>query len=80
MGRNPHLFYNNKLFVMFGTITLKGVQNKNKFVDEIGREWHLINNWVDADHEVEKFILIRKFNDTSWFVIRELNLNRRRKN
>lgn len=80
MGRNPHLFYNNKLFVMFGTITLKGVQNKNKFVDEIGREWHLINNWVDADHEVEKFILIRKFNDTAWFVIRELNLNRRRKN
>ena len=80
MGRNPHLFYNNKLFVMFGTITLKGVQNKNKFVDEIGREWHLINNWVDADHEVKKFILIRKFNDTSWFVIRELNLNRRRKN
>lgn len=65
---------------MFGTITLKGVQNKNKFVDEIGREWYLINNWVDADHEVEKFILIRKFNDTAWFVIRELNLNRRRKN
>ena len=65
---------------MFGTITLKGVQNKTKFVDEIGREWHLINNWVDADHEVEKFILIRKFNDTAWFVIRELNLNRRRKN
>ena len=65
---------------MFGTITLKGVQNKNKFVDEIGREWHLINIWVDADHEVEKFILIRKFNDTAWFVIRELNLNRRRKN
>lgn len=65
---------------MFGTITLKGVQNKNKFVDEIGREWYLINTWVDADHEVEKFILIRKFNDTAWFVIRELNLNRRRKN
>ena len=65
---------------MFGTITLKGVQNKNKFVDEIGREWHLINTWVDADHEVEKFILVRKFNDTAWFVIRELNLNRRRKN
>lgn len=65
---------------MFGTITLKGVQNKNKFVDEIGREWHLINNWVDADHEVEKFILVRKFNDNAWFVIRELNLNRRRKN
>ena len=65
---------------MVGTITLKGVQNRNKFVDEIGREWHLINNWVDADHEVEKFILIRKFNDTAWFVIRELNLSRRRKN
>ena len=62
---------------MFGTITLKGVQNRNKFVDEIGREWHLINSWSDAD---EKFILIRKFNDTAWFVIRELNLNRRRKN
>ena len=65
---------------MFGTITLKGVQNRNKFVDEIGREWHLINNWVDADYEAEKFILIRKFNDTAWFVICELNLNRRRKN
>lgn len=65
---------------MFGTITLKGVQNKNKFVDEIGREWHLINSWSDADYEVEKFILIRKFNDNAWFVIRELNLNRRRKN
>ena len=65
---------------MFGTITLKGVQNKNKFVDEIGREWHLINSWSDADYEVEKFILVRKFNDKAWFVIRELNLNRRRKN
>lgn len=65
---------------MFGTITLKGVQNKNKFVDEIGREFYFVNNWVDADYDVEKFILIRKFNNETWFVLRDLELNRRKRN
>lgn len=64
---------------MFGTITLKGVQNKNKFVDEIGREWHLINSWVDIDFESERYILIRKFNDSAWYVLRYLELNRHKK-
>jgi hypothetical protein len=64
---------------MFGTITLKGVQNKNKFVDEIVREWHLINSWVDMDFESERYILIRKFNDSAWYVLRYLELNRYKK-
>lgn len=61
---------------MFGIITLKGVQNKNKFVDELGREWHLINNWVDADHNSVRFVQLQKFNDNSWFVLRVLEISR----
>lgn len=62
---------------MFGTLTLKGIQKRNRFVDEIGREYHLINSWTDPNAEVEKFVLLRKFNDEAWYVIRDLELNRR---
>lgn len=61
---------------MFGTITLKGVQNRNKFVDETGREFYIINSWIDANTKVELFVLLRKFNETSWWVLRSVEISR----
>lgn len=61
---------------MFGIITLKGVQNKNKFVDELGREFTIINDWVDANYKAERYVQLRKFNDEAWFVLRVLEVSR----
>ena len=63
---------------MFGTLTLKGIQKRNRFVDEISREYRLINSWTAPNYEVEKFVLLRKFNDEAWYVMRSLELNRRK--
>jgi len=57
---------------VFGTLTLKGVQNKNLFVSENGSEYKLVNSWVTPPNQVEKFVLLRKFNDNSWFVLRDV--------
>lgn len=63
---------------MFGTITLKGHQNKNIFVDEHGRTFRIINMWSDANAEVYKYVQLRKFNDDSWYLLRDLEISRRK--
>ncbi len=63
---------------MFGTLTLKGHQNKNVFVDESGRTFRIINMWSDANAEVYKYVQLRKFNDDSWYLMRDLEISRRK--
>jgi hypothetical protein len=57
---------------MFGTRTLVGIQEKNLFVDESGHEFRLINTWVPPKMQVKKFILIKKYNDNYWYLMRDL--------
>ena len=59
---------------MFGTITLKGVQVKNKFVDETGREFHINNYWTG--NKVYKFVTLTKSYDDTWKMLRQLELSR----
>lgn len=60
---------------MFGTRTVRGIQEKNLFVDESGHEYRLINSWLVPPLRMEKFVLITKFNDEYWWVIRQLVLD-----
>lgn len=62
---------------MFGTITLKGVQRRNLFVAEDGQEYRIINYWVHPKSEVEKYVLLRKFDDKYWRIMREIVICRR---
>lgn len=62
---------------MFGTITLKGVQRRNIFVSETGQEYRIINYWVHPKSEVEKYVLLRKFDDNYWRIMREIVICRR---
>jgi hypothetical protein len=57
---------------MLGTRTLVGTQEKNIFVDESGRKFHIINDWVPPKMRIKKFILIRKYDDNSWYLMRDL--------
>lgn len=59
---------------MFGTLTLHGVQVKNIFVADNGQELHLANSWVPIGTKIEKYILIKKFNDELWYVIRDFTV------
>jgi hypothetical protein len=60
---------------MLGTCTLRGVQQKNLFVDEHGREFKLINTWVPPFMKIERFVLLEKRGDDGWYVLRSINLN-----
>jgi hypothetical protein len=59
---------------MLGTRTLRGVQEKNLFVDESGREYRLVNSWLVPNLKIEKFVLLKKFDDTYWWVVRQLDI------
>lgn len=59
---------------MFGTLTLRGTQLRNIFVAENGSEYKLINSWVVPPTKMEKFVLLRKFDDESWYVLRDIAL------
>jgi hypothetical protein len=59
---------------MLGTRTLRGVQEKNLFVDESGHEYRLVNSWLVSNLKIEKFVLLKKFDDNYWWVIRQLDI------
>lgn len=59
---------------MFGTLTLKGVQEKNIFVDEHGNSYRLINSWICPNIQMKRYVQIRKYNDDYWFLMRTLNI------
>lgn len=59
---------------MFGTLTLKGVQERNIFVDENGRTFHLANSWIIPPLTIKKFVLLKKFDEDSWYCIRDLRI------
>lgn len=59
---------------MFGTLTLKGVQEKNIFVDEHGRSFHLANSWVIPPDKIKKYVLLKKFNEECWYCVRSLRI------
>lgn len=60
---------------MFGTLTLKGVQERNIFVDENGRTFKLANSWVIPPDKVNKYVLLKKFDEDSWYCMRTLLVN-----
>ena len=62
---------------MFGTVTLRGVQRRNIFVTEDGQEYRIINCWIHPKSEVEKYVLLQKFDDNYWRIMREIILCRR---
>jgi hypothetical protein len=59
---------------MLGTLTLKGVQEKNIFVDEHGRTFHLANSWVIPPDKMKQYVLLKKFDENSWYRIRSLRI------
>lgn len=60
---------------MFGTLTLKGVQEKNIFVDELGNSYRLINSWICPNIQMKRYVQIRKYNDDYWYLMRTLNID-----
>jgi spore maturation protein SpmB len=59
---------------MIGTITLRGIQIKNIFIDETGREFKIANSWVPPIMQVEKYVLLRKRDDDYWQLIRDIRI------
>ena len=59
---------------MFGTLTLKGVQERNIFVDENGLTFHLANSWVIPPNKTKRYVLLKKFDEDSWYCIRSLRI------
>ena len=60
---------------MFGTITLKGYQEKNIFVSENGTKYKIINSWIIPPTKQYRFVLLQKYNEEYWYLIRSLNIN-----
>lgn len=59
---------------MFGTQTLKGIQEKNVFVDQNGNEYKIVNSWIPPKTQVERYVLIKKFDDNYWWLMRTLDI------
>lgn len=59
---------------MIGTLTLRGVQIKNIFVDETGRKFKIANSWVPPIMQVEKYVLLQKRDDNYWQLIRDIRI------
>lgn len=57
---------------MLGTLTLRGVQIKNIFVDETGREFKIANSWVPPIIQIEKYVLLQKREDGYWQLLRAI--------
>lgn len=75
MGSNPHfLFSLHSVFVVFGMLTLKGVQMDNIFVDEIGRKFVIDNVWTGIGSKVAKYVLLVKRPDGRYSIVRSLYL------
>lgn len=59
---------------MFGTLTLKGIQEKNLFVDQNGTEYKIVNSWIPPKKQIERYVLIKKFDDNYWWLMRTLDI------
>lgn len=59
---------------MLGTLTLRGVQVKNIFVDETGREFKIANSWVPPIMQIEKYVLLKKREDGYWQLLRAISI------
>lgn len=60
---------------MFGTLTtLRGVQERNIFVDENGRSIKLQNSWIIPPQKIERFVLVEKREDNVYWLRRALNV------
>lgn len=60
---------------MIGTLTLRGIQVKNIFVDETRREFKIANSWVPPIMEIEKYVLLQKRDDGYWQLLRAITIN-----
>lgn len=60
---------------MFGTLTLKGVQEKNIFVDEHGRSFYLTNSWVIPPRKMKQFVLLKQCEENRWECMRSLRID-----
>ena len=60
---------------MFGTVlTLKGVQEKNIFTADNGRQYKLFGSWVCPPVKLHCYIQLIKKDDLSWIPIRCLRI------
>ena len=60
---------------MFGIFTtLRGVQERNIFVDEHGRAIKLQNSWIIPPQKIERFVLVEKREDNVYWLRRALNI------
>lgn len=50
------------------TTTLRGVQERNIFVDEQGRAIKLSNSWIIPPQKRERFVLVEKQDDCYWLI------------
>lgn len=60
---------------MFGTLTLHGVQVKNIFVADDGREFKIANSWVPPIMQLERYVLLQKDKDDYWYLIRAITIS-----
>lgn len=57
---------------MLGTLTLKGIQQRNIFVNEDGKIFRLTNSWVVPPKEIKKYVLLQKRDDEYWTLLRDI--------
>ena len=50
------------------TTTLRGVQERNIFVDEQGRAIKLQNSWIIPPQKRERFVLVEKRDGCYWLI------------
>ena len=60
---------------MFGTVTLKGIQQRNIFVNEDGKTFRLANSWVVPPKEIKKYVLLQERDDGYWTLLRDIVIN-----
>lgn len=61
---------------MFGTITLRGTQERNIFVSHFGQTYKIINSWIQPGYKFERYVLLKKYDDEYWWLMRCLDISR----
>jgi hypothetical protein len=60
---------------MFGTLALHGFQETNVFVSDFGKTYKIINSWTPIGYKFERYVLLRKYNDEYWWLMRCIDIS-----
>lgn len=59
---------------MFGTLTLRGIQEKNIFVDENKNIYKICNSWIIPPQKIVRWVQLQKNNEGFYKLMRSINI------